>query len=429
MPSDTHIAVIGAGAAGLTAAIFAAETRPDLNVVIIDSARKIGAKILVSGGGRCNVTNESVTTKDFHAPPRIVERVLKRFNEQDTVRWFESMEVPLKQELTGKLFPTSNKSQSVLNALRRRCEELGVIIKSGHHVTRVTKEKQQFSIHTERGIISADRIIMSTGGKSLPKSGSDGTGWTIARQLGHTVTPCYPALVPLILHHTFFHKSLSGSSHEATITTTINGKTVDRRTGSLLWTHFGVSGPVIMDASRFWIIGEAQGLHTTLSISFLPEYTFQAIDQWLSPDQHHTHRKSLGSLLGHKVPQRVVRALCAYVETEHSKTSSNQATERDLASTSIGQVSRQHRRQLAHALSGLSLPVIGSRGWNFAEVTAGGIPLKEINANTMGSRKIPGLYFVGEMLDCDGRIGGYNFQWAWSTGYIAGSNAGKELRA
>ncbi len=427
MPADTHIAIIGAGAAGLTAAIFAAETRPDLKVTIVDSARKIGAKILISGGGRCNVTNALVTAKDFHASPRIVERILKRFDEQDTVRWFESMGVPLKQESTGKLFPSSNKSRSVLNALRQRCETLGVTIKNGHRVTRVTKENLEFSIHTEMGVITADRVILSTGGKSLPKSGSDGTGWTIARQLGHTVTPCFPGLVPLVLHHTFFHQALSGTSHEATITTRIDGKIADQRTGSLLWTHFGVSGPVIMDASRFWITAHAQGLPTTVSMSFLPEKTFQEIDQWLSPNQHHKHRINIGSLLSHKLPQRVVKTLCAYLSKEYSITSPNEATMMDLASLSIGKVSREHRRLLTHALSGLTLPIVRSRGWNFAEVTAGGIPLKEINANTMASRKIPGLYFVGEMLDCDGRIGGFNFQWAWSTGFIAGSSVGQEI--
>ena len=427
MSSDTHIAVIGAGAAGLAAAIFAAETRPNLKVTIIDSARTIGAKILVSGGGRCNVTNASVTPKDFHAPSRFLERILKRFNEQDTVRWFESLDVPLKQESTGKLFPISNKSRSVLNALLHRCEELGVIIKNGHRVTSVTKDHQQFHIQTEMGVITAHRVIMSTGGKSLPKSGSDGTGWAIACQLGHTVTPCYPALVPLVFDDRFFHKELSGISHEATIKTTINGKTVDQRTGSLLWTHFGVSGPVIMDASRFWVAANEQGLETTLSISFLPEHTFEEIDHWLSPDRPHTHRTSVASLLSQRLPQRVVKTLCSYLATEHSITSPNQATVMDFASYPIGQVSRHHRRLLTHALTGLTLPVLRSRGWNFAEVTAGGIPLKEINVNTMASRKVPGLYLVGEMLDCDGRIGGFNFQWAWATGHIAGIKAGEGL--
>ena len=427
MTPDIHIAVIGAGAAGLAAAIFAAETHPDLRIGILDGARSIGAKILVSGGGRCNVTNATVTPKDFHAPPRIVQRILKRFNEHDTKKWFESMGVPLKEESTGKLFPITNKARSVLNALIRRCEELGVEIKSRHRVSAITKINNLYFIEHEKGQIVAQRVILATGGKSLPKSGSDGFAWKIAQQLGHTITECYPALVPLVLDSRFFHKELSGTSHDATISTTVEGKLIDRRTGSLLWTHFGVSGPVVMDASRFWVKADEQGFNTTLSISFFPERTFEDIDEWLSPADPIHRRKSMGSLLSQRLPQRVAKALCAYVSTDQASTSLPNMKVSDLSSLSIGEVSRQSRRLLTHALTDLRLPVVGSRGWNYAEVTAGGIPLDEVNTNTMASRKTPGLFIVGEMLDCDGRIGGFNFQWAWTTGYIAGRIAGEDL--
>ena len=217
MPPDIHIAVIGAGAAGLAAAIFAAETRPDLNVVIVDSARTVGAKILVSGGGRCNVTNADVTPKDFHASSHIIKRILKRFNEQATIQWFESLGVALKREPTGKMFPVTNKARSVLTALLGRCTELEIEIKTQHRVQAITKNNQRFHIQTEAGVLTADQVIMATGGKSLPKSGSDGLGWGLAQQFGHTVTQCSPALVPLVLDDSFFHKELSGTSHEVNI--------------------------------------------------------------------------------------------------------------------------------------------------------------------------------------------------------------------
>ena len=243
MDTRIDIAIVGAGAAGLSAGIFAAEENPNIKVVVLDGARTIGAKILVSGGGRCNVTNQQVTPADFHAPHRIVERILKRFDEHATVRWFDSLHVPLKQEQTGKLFPVSNKARTVLDALLRRCNELGVRIMSPHRVKDISSTNHGFQIVHEAGNIISHRVIMATGGQSLPKSGSDGHGWSIARRLGHTVTPTYPALVPLLLKDSFFHRGLSGISHEATLMTRVDGKVVDQRTGSLLWTHFGISGP------------------------------------------------------------------------------------------------------------------------------------------------------------------------------------------
>ena len=373
------------------------------------------------------MTNATITPKDFHAPARLVQRILKRFNEHDTKKWFESMGVPLKEESTGKIFPVTNKARSVLNALLRRCDELGIQIKTRHRVTAITKNGDFFFIEHETGHVTAHRIILATGGKSLPKSGSDGSGWAIAQELGHTVTECCPALVPLVLDEKFFHKELSGTSHEVAITTTVEGKMVDRRKGSLLWTHFGVSGPVVMDASRFWIKAHEQGLETTLSLSFFPNQTFDEIDHWLSTSEPNSRRKSIVSLLSRQLPQRVATALCKYLETEYTSILPQQTTVTDLSSLSIGQLSRQSRRKLTHALTDLRLPVINSRGWNFAEVTAGGIPLPEINTHTMSSRKASGLFVVGEMLDCDGRIGGFNFQWAWATGYIAGHGAGENL--
>ena len=427
MSPKAHILIIGGGAAGLAASIFAAEHYPNTRIVVLDGARSIGTKILVSGGGRCNVTNATVTHKDFHAPPRIVQRILKRFNEHDTVQWFESMGVPLKEESTGKIFPVTNKSRSVLSALLRRCEELGVEIKTRHRVSAMTKNNDGYCVEHEKGQIVAERVILATGGKSLPKSGSNGFGWNIAQQLGHTMTKCYPALVPLVLDDQFFHKELSGTSHDATITTTVHGKLVDRRTGSFLWTHFGVSGPVVMDASRYWVKAYEQGLKTTFSLSFFPDQTFDEIDRWLRPSEPNCRRKSLGAFLSQRLPQRVAKTLCTYVGKGLNWQPSHEAIAHDVYSLPIGQLSRQSRRLLTDALTSLSLPVVRIRGWNYAEVTAGGIPLGEINTNSMASRKTPGLFIIGEMLDCDGRIGGFNFQWAWSTGYIAGRSAGENL--
>ena len=430
MCADIDIAIVGAGAAGLAASIFAAETGSNLKISILDGARTIGAKILVSGGGRCNVTNGQVTSADFHAPRRIVDKILRRFDEHATVRWFDSLCVPLKLEETGKLFPVSNKARTVLQALLDRCHELGVQITTQHRVKEVIPTQTGFHIVHEGGQFMARRVIMATGGQSLPKSGSDGHGWSMARQLGHTVMATYPALVPLVLDDTFFHRSLSGISHEATLLTRVDGKIVDRRSGSLLWTHFGMSGPVVLDASRFWVIAKGQGQRPTIAINFMPGHTFEDLDRWLSDAAGQPGRKTVGTLISQYLPNRAAHALCAHVG-ELSKAPSIEKEQEnwsgDLGATPINKLSRPRRRALTQALANLPLPIAGDRGWNHAEVTAGGIPLKEVNPHSMASRKVPGLYIIGEMLDCDGRIGGFNFQWAWSTGYIAGCSAANEL--
>ena len=424
------IAIIGAGAAGMAAGIFAAHTRPDLSIILLDGARTIGAKILISGGGRCNVTNARVTPSDFNGTYRFVERVLHRFDEKATARWFDSLGVPLKEEPTGKLFPVANTANTVLQALLNQLTRLGVHLLPQHRVKGLRPQEQHFSIETEGDMYTARRVILATGGQSLPKTGSDGYGWTLARQLGHTVAPSYPALVPLVIHDQFFHHTLSGISHEATLMTRVDDKLVDRRTGSLLWTHFGISGPVTLDASRFWVIAQGQGQEVALFLNFFPGQSFEDVDCWLSKTGNTSGRQTVAGLLSERLPARVAKTLCAFIDDTFPPTgeeTGHQEKKTDLGMTPLGELRRSTRRALTQSLTNLPLPVIGSRGWNFAEVTAGGILLKEMNPYSLASRKIPGLYLIGEMLDCDGRIGGFNFQWAWSTGYIAGTHAAESL--
>lgn len=410
MPQHADIAIIGAGAAGLAAGIFAAETNPALRIILLDGAKTIGAKILVSGGGRCNVTNQRVTASDFHGNRRVIDRVLRRFDEEATIRWFDSLEVPLKTEAAGKLFPVSNKARTVLDALLRRSEGLSITLLTQHHVQSITYQGKNFLIQHSQGRLQVQRLILATGGRSLPKTGSDGSGWDLARHLGHTVTPTYPALAPLLLDPSFFHADLSGISHEVRLTTRANNQIVDRRTGSLLWTHFGVSGPVVLDASRFWVLATEQGQNVQLHLDCFPQTTCHEVEKWLIQAATLPGRKTIQKLLAERLPTRVASRLAKFLEP-------------DISLTPVNLLPKETRSTLVHTLTNLSLPVIGSRGWNFAEVTAGGVPLKEINPNSMASRFVPGLYVIGEMLDCDGRIGGFNFQWAWSTGYIAGHHA------
>ena len=407
------IAVIGAGAAGLAASIFSAEaaTKGDRSqrIVLLDGAKTIGAKILVSGGGRCNVTHEVVTSTDFFGNRHIIKNVLAAFSVEQAVKWFASLGVELKREETGKLFPVTDKARTVLLALIERCRELGVEIQPNHRVDKiepVTDHNHGFSIHHSQGVLQARKVILATGGRSIPKSGSDGFGYSLARRLGHHVTATVPALVPLILEDTIFHKQLSGLSHEVEMTTMVKGRKVDCRTGSLLWTHFGISGPVVMDASRFWTVGHEQGETVEVYGNFLIGQTQEQAKSWFMVQAMDNPRRSLLKTWAQQIPERFAEALCSHVECDPK--------------TAVAQLPRKNRDRLLAALTKFPFPIDQDRGWNYAEVTAGGVPLEEIDFRTMESKLVPGLYLVGEILDCDGRIGGFNFQWAWSTGFLAG---------
>ena len=411
---DMHdVAVVGAGAAGLAASIFAAEAAAKgdraQRIVVLDGMKTIGAKILVSGGGRCNVTHEVVTPTDYFGNRRIIKNVLAAFSVEQTVKWFASLGVALKREETGKLFPVTDKARSILTALVDRCHELGVVIYPDHRVTDIvplTGFEAGFALHHIHGTLQAKKVILATGGRSIPKSGSDGFGYELARRMSHRVTATVPALVPLVLDDRIFHKTLSGLSHQVEVTTVVKGHKVDSRTGSLLWTHFGISGPVVMDASRFWTLGHEQGEPVEVYGNFLPGQTQEQAKSWFMKQAIDNPRRSVLKTWGQQIPERFAEALCSHVECDPK--------------TAVAQLPRKDRDRLLAALTKFKFPVSHDRGWNYAEVTAGGVPLEEINFRTMESKLVPGLYLIGEILDCDGRIGGFNFQWAWSTGFVAG---------
>jgi predicted Rossmann fold flavoprotein len=381
------IAVVGAGAAGLTAAIFARRANPHARIVALDGAPKIGAKILISGGGRCNVTHDVVTPDDFNGNPNAVSRVLRTFTIDQTIAWFAELGVTLKREGTGKLFPTTDKARTVVDALLRACD--GVEIRTG---TRVTSIERGFRVND----LEARKVILATGGRSVPKTGSDGSGYALARALGHTITETFPALVPLILEPGHWMTSLSGTSAEVELTVkSESGKVLARQRGSMLFTHFGISGPAALDISRHWI---AAG-NGTLHVNFLPGETFESLDRELTAAR--------GNVLRGRLPQRLLDILVGEARLTH--------------------LTKEERRRIVRALVETPVPVVRDRGFDYAEVTAGGIPLSEVDLSTMHSRKCDGLYLCGEILDVDGRIGGYNFQWAWASGKLAGEHAARSL--
>jgi predicted Rossmann fold flavoprotein len=404
--TDYEIAVIGGGAAGLATAIFTRRLNPARSVVVLDGAKKLGAKILVSGGGRCNVTNSVVTEQDFWGgKPTIVRNILRAFAVPETVAFFEEIGISLHEEHDGKLFPDSNRARDVLDALLREAGRVGVAVLTDHRVHGVLAEHNRFALVNSHGSLAAERLVLATGGRSLPKSGSDGTGYDIAHVLGHTIVPTTPALAPLTLDDSELHRQLSGVSHEAELTVWIDARRAIRLRGSLLWTHFGISGPLVLNASRHWCRATLENSNVRVTLNFLPPSTFDAIDRRLTDLRASRPRAALPTLLATFLPAAVANALVSAVGIDEN--------------VSASQLTRADRRRLVHGLVEWTLPISDTRGYNYAEATAGGVELTEIDPSTMASRVCPGLYLVGEVLDVDGRIGGFNFQWAWSTAHVA----------
>ncbi len=402
------IAIVGAGAAGLATAIFIRRHDRAARVRLIDGARRPGAKILVSGGSRCNVTNAEVTEHDFHGGSRAaIRQVLRALPVAQTVQFFADLGVPLHEEPGGKLFPNSNRSRDVLEALLTACAQLGVERLDDCRVRALTREPDRFALDTSQGVIHASQVVLATGGQSLPKSGSDGSGYALARARGHHVVPPVPALVPLLLdaNGRLPHATLSGVAHDAEIAVWVDGRVTARVQGALLWTHFGLSGPAALDVSRHWTRAVQEGRTVALTLSVYPGLTFDTADTHLVALLAARPRATLQTVLSHDLPAALVAAML-------------QALQLDVAMPA-GALTRDGRKRLAHALAEWTLPVVGSRGYNYAEVTAGGVALQEVNVKTMESRVCPSLFLVGEVLDVDGRLGGFNFQWAWASAATA----------
>jgi len=405
------VAVVGAGAAGLMAAIQARRAHPGRRVLLVDGARTLGAKILVSGGARCNVTHHEVDETAFAgSSQKAIRKVLRRFGVALTVSFFRELGVILKKEETGKLFPTTDRARTVLDALLGAARAAGVEIRHPWRVTSLERSGDGFRLGSPGGgSLLAGRVVLATGGRSLPKTGSDGGGYALARGLGHSLTPrIFPGLVPLTLPRDHVLCTLSGLSAPATLEArTAEGRRLASFTGSTLCTHFGLSGPAVLDISRYFIAARLEDGGTRLVASWLPGEAAEDLEvalRGLGP-------QTIGRFLTRRLPERLARALCAAAAVDGSLPGH--------------QLTREARRALVQTVTAMDLPITGDRGFDVAEVTAGGVPLAELDLDTMESRRSPGLWLCGEICDVDGRVGGFNFQWAWASGYVAGVSVGR----
>lgn len=408
------ITVIGAGAAGLMAAIAAARAAPAHRVVALDGAARLGAKILIAGGGRCNVTHHAVRETDFNgSTPAAIRNVLRAFDVASTVRFFEDAGVPLKREDTGKLFPASDRARDVLDALLRTANDAGVEVRHPCRVSGIDRLDAGFAVHTVADgseSVECRAAIVATGGRSVPKTGSDGSGYALLQSLGVPLTPrIFPALVPLTLPAGHPLTTLAGLATDVTLTVVSgSGRHLRRVSGALLCTHQGVSGPAVLDVSRHWLAARDDDPLAGVLVNWHAGTAPEALDGRLQQHGARPIRRALAPPL----PDRLADLLCvmASVDPQH------------LGST----LTREARRRLVTACTALPLPVTGSRGFAVAEVTAGGVPLAALTPG-LEARACPGLFVCGEVCDVDGRIGGFNFQWAWASGTAAGRAAAARL--
>jgi predicted Rossmann fold flavoprotein len=411
MMSDSawDIAVIGAGAAGLVAALRAGEL--GRRVLLLEKNRRPGVKILMSGGTRCNITHatDNRGIVDAYGPPgRFLHSALAAFSVQDTLDFFEQEGVATKVEETGKIFPVSNRAADVLDALLRRLHRSGAALALGEPVLDL---EPGFALTTPTRTVRAGRVIVTTGGRSYPGSGTTGDGYVFAAKFGHTIIPPRPALVPITVGVPWVAE-LRGLTIPDTAVRVLEGsRPLVSRRGSLLFAHFGLSGPVVLDVSRA-VSGHAQPESLTLEIDLLPPVKEADLDEFLRTESLASGKKQLAVVLSDHLPRRLCDALLA---------AAGMPMDRRAAA-----LSKPDRAKLAQSVKRLRLPVKGTLGFGKAEVTAGGVALDEVDSRSMRSKKVSDLFLAGEVLDLDGPIGGYNFQAAWSTGWLAGTKAAED---
>lgn len=402
--------VVGAGAAGLMTAITAARQGVK-NVLLLDAKEKIGAKILMSGGTRCNLTNAKITEKDFETEEKnILRSVLQSFSSAQALEFFEEIGVEVVLEDGGKFFPVTHSGRTVLEALQKEIARLSIKIHAPRKVSGVSFQGNEFLVSGAGFDYRARTIALTTGGLSYPATGSDGSGYTIAKSFGHRLIPTTSALTPLLSEDKEW-RTLSGLALPAKLSVWFEGKKQRSAEGDFLFTHFGFSGPVVLDISRHWA-RNCDKKDLKISVSFLPSEEEQKFREKILGRITEKPNQSLKSFMEEFLPVRFV----------------NVFFKKNLISDIVlNQLSKDNREKLCRSLFYCPLEVKGVFGYEKAEVTAGGIDLAEVHRLTLESKSRSGLFFAGEVLDVDGRIGGFNFQWAWSSGFVAGSAIAKKV--
>ena len=410
---EIDVIVIGGGASGMTAAIACA--RLHKNVMLLEHNDKIGRKLSATGNGKCNYTNQLQTMECYHGMEKdIIKEVLEQFGVKETLSFFRELGIYPKEK-NGYYYPFSEQASAMIEAMRLELEYLKVKIKCKEHIVKVEKKKEVFFVATETYTYCAKKVILATGGIASPKLGSDGTGYEIAKSFGHTVTKLYPALTGLKVKENF--QALAGVRIKAEITLFVENLNLKKREvykelGELQLTAYGISGIPVFQLSRFATVGLGERKNVTASIDFLPDVLLDDLLNFVMQLKNQHFYKTMGTLLNGLLDNKVVGELLKRVGIDKNR--------------KVEDVTKEQLFRFCHCIKEFTCVIIDSNGFDNAQVTAGGVSLLEIIPNTMESKKVKGLYLTGELLDVDGICGGYNLQWAWTTGYLAGEAAGKE---
>lgn len=405
------IAIIGAGPAGIMAAITAAKL--GRQVILLEKNDTIGRKILATGNGRCNLTNKNIEAIRYHgANPEFITGVLAIFNQYQVMEYFESLGVILKEEDRGRIFPRTNQASTVVEALDYELKRLNVEIWTNFLVKNIKYEKKWIiggENSQENLQIEAKNLILTTGGRATFQLGSSGDGLYWSEKLGHSVIPLQPALVPLETIETW-PKNIQGLRIEGTTKILADDKIISESQGDILFTHFGLSGPAIMKQARNVNLNSS-AKKIEIQIDVIPEETEKSLDKKIETILNNNGAKTVKNALAGIVPAELINTILINLSIDTDKKSSR--------------ISKQERSIIVKTLKNLTLTIAKTRSFKEAQVTAGGIPAEEINSKTLESKKIPHLFFAGEIIDVDGDSGGFNLQWAWSSGYLAGLSASK----
>jgi len=390
-----NVVIIGAGAAGLMCALTAAGR--GRSVLLLDHANKAGKKILMSGGGRCNFTNMYCEPENFLSTnPHFCKSALARYTQWDFIGLVGKHGVPYHEKKLGQLF-CDNKSSDILAMLLAECDEAGVDLRLETSVEQIDKTDAGYTLLTSAGKVSCESLVIATGGLSIPTLGATGFGYQVARQFGHSILPTRAGLVPFTITDPQLKTlctELSGTSVEDCLVS-CNGTTFRE---NILFTHRGLSGPAILQISSFWQPGD------TVHIDLLPHID---LPEWLATQQQERPNSELKTLLSELLTKKMVTLLA---DNWFNNKPMKQYTPAEL-------------KQIASKFSDWQLVPAGTEGYRTAEVTLGGVDSHEVSSKTMESLKSPGLYFIGEVLDVTGHLGGFNFQWAWASGYAAAQYA------
>ena len=403
----TEIAVIGGGASGMMAAITARKSGKE--VMILERKDRILKKVLITGNGRCNITNVNANISNYFGKNiSSVENILNSFNPQDTMDFFNGLGIICNEENRGKVYPLSGQASSVVDALRFEAERLGVRIETEFYVRKIEKEGFKFKIYSEeRKKIEAGRVIIAAGGQSYPELGSNGSGFELAKELGHSVTRLSPSIVQL---KTEKHqvKGLQGIKTDAAVTAYGDNKKICTYDGELLFTDYGISGNVVFNISFVMPLYK----NVEFEIDFMEKFDYNELYEILKERKkmmsHLTMENYFNGMINKKLGQFL------------SKVSGIEKLSKPVKDLNDSEI-----RKLCTVLKKYRIKILDTTGFKNAQVTAGGVSLDEVNSETLESKIVKGLYFSGEVLDVYGECGGFNLQWAWASGYIAGKNAAK----